>query len=501
MADLTLQGSGSTPVTTNLQRLLLADDIVPGAAPSYELCKIIYEYHPLGLKMVEAPTNMAQSQPREISVAIGPEDRLREAFLLEWNLLNCDDAAANLMRISRIYGAGSLGILTEGETATSPLKYEELYKKNIAFNIWDPLNTSGSLVLNQLPNSFEFLKHESVRVSGQEYHPSRVIVKFNEKPIYLGWTASAFGYVGRSVYQRALYPLKSFINTMVTDDMISRKAGVLVMKLKQAGSIVSQSMLSLFGLKRQVLQDAATNNVISVGQEDAIESLNLQNIDGAGTFARTNILKNIATSADMPAILLENETLVEGFGEGTEDAKVVARYVERYRTEMTPIYMFLDQIVQYRAWNPDFYKTLQAAFPETYGGVDYKVAFYEWRNNFKAVWPSLLTEPDSEKIKVDDTRLKAVIALVEVLMPSMDPENKAVLIQWAADNFNELPLLFTTPLELDYEALAAYEPMDQLAEVKPEAPFSAHDAAIAPAALLTRLADRVRRIEHDRQAA
>jgi len=33
------------------------------------------------------------------------------------------------------------------------------------------------------------------------------------------YTQAAFGFVGRSVYQRPLYPLKSFVQTMITDDL------------------------------------------------------------------------------------------------------------------------------------------------------------------------------------------------------------------------------------------------------------------------------------------
>ena len=43
-------------------------------------------------------------------------------------------------------------------------------------------------------------------MQGQQYHPSRARICLNEMPVYLGYTNSAFGYVGRSVYQRALFP-------------------------------------------------------------------------------------------------------------------------------------------------------------------------------------------------------------------------------------------------------------------------------------------------------
>ena len=116
----------------------------------------------------------------------------------------------------------------------------------------------------------------------------------NEEPIYIHYTSSAFGFVGRSVYQRALFPLKSFIQSMITDDMVTRKAGVLIAKIKPAGSIIDKTMAAMTGLKRNILKDAETNNVISIGQDDSVEAINMQNTDTAMTVARKNLLENIA---------------------------------------------------------------------------------------------------------------------------------------------------------------------------------------------------------------
>jgi len=65
----------------------------------------------------------------------------------------------------------------------------------------------------------------------------------------------------------------------------------------------------------------------------------------------------------MPAKILLQETFAEGFGEGTEDAKYVARFIDGIREEMAPLYNFFDMIVQRRAWTPDFYKLIQEDFP------------------------------------------------------------------------------------------------------------------------------------------
>lgn len=446
--------------TTNLggalQQLLMADEIVPGSDASYQICKTIYAYHPLGRKMADAPITMAQSQQRQISITNAPENRVREVFEAEWRRINADQYIAQVASIARIYGVGSIIVGAREVEPDQELPLDRLADLSIYFNILDPLNTAGSLVLNQDPNAPDFLKYTSIAVSGQVYHRSRSIVLMNERPLYIEYTTSAFGYVGRSVYQRALFPLKSFVSTMVTDDMVARKAGLIVAKLKAPGSIIDNAMQRMAGIKRQILKEAQTNNVMSIDLAESIESLNLQNIDGAGTFARTNILKNIATAADMPAKILENETMVYGFGEGSEDAKNIARYVDTVREWLQPIYSFFDEIVMRRAWNEDFYRTIQADFPE-YKDISYKDAFYRWKNSFEAVWPSLLEDPESET-KAEDVRQKAVLSMLQMLMPQLDKDNKVRLIEWAIDSAGENKHLFPQPLILDYEALREFDP-------------------------------------------
>ena len=246
---------------------------------------------------------------------------------------------------------------------------------------------------------------------------------------------------------------------MVADDMVATKVGVIVAKIKAPGSIIDNAMQRLAGVKRALLQEARTNNVMSIDIAEDISAIDLTNIDGAGTYSRTNILKNIATSADMPAKMLENETMVSGFGEGTEDAKNLARYIDSIRQWMQPAYRFFDEVVMRRAWNEDFYEIIQREYPEEYKDVKYNDAFYRWKNSFEAEWPSLLRDPDSDS-KVEEVRQRAIISMMEILLPEMDPDNKARVIEWAVANAGENRLLFPQPLLLDYDALKEYVPPD-----------------------------------------
>lgn len=468
---------GGSNLGNNLTELLGCDDIEPGSSPSYEICKTIWLYHPLGKKLVEGPVAMAQSQRRVIAVPDSPGDRVVKAFEDQWEKDLLDDVVYNVVSVSRAYGIGSVAVACQKVPADEPIDLKKLADLPIAFSVFDPLNTAGSLVLNQDPNSIDFMKTTGIAVSGRAYHRSRTVTIMNERPVYIAYTSSAFGFVGRSVFQRVLFPLKSFIQTMVTDDLVTKKAGVFIMMLSVAGAIIDQIMQASASLKRAFVKIATTGNVISIGKDEKVETLNMQNIDGAYGNARKNILENIATGADMPAIILKQETFAEGFGEGTEDAKLVAGFVDAFRRKIKPVYDFLDPITMRRAWNEDFYKALQNEFPD-WKSVPYEEAFYRWQKSYTATWPNLLTEPDSEKVKTADVKLKAIIAVVEVWGPLLDPENVATLVQWASDNINEDEIMFQNPLVLDYEKLLSYVPPQQVEEPHEPKPFAATDSAL-----------------------
>jgi hypothetical protein len=464
----TLQVNGS-PLSTPLYKLLMADNIEPGSDPSYQLCKIIYLYHPLGAKMAEAPIKAAQSQARKFTVQNAPPEVLK-ALADEHRALKTDENVKNLITVKRVYGIGSIAMGSEYEATDEPVNYWNLWRDStLYFNVLDPLNTAGSLVLNQNPNSPDFEKPTFLRSNGKNYHRSRYQIAMNESPVYIAYTSSAFGYVGRSVYQRALFPLKSFIRSMIADDMIELKLGLIVAKMKSPGSVINKAMQALQGLKRAILKEGQTGNVISIGIEEEIATLDMQNVDGAGTFARSNILKNAATASDMPAVMLENETLTEGFGEGTEDAKNIARYINTTRQDADPIYSWFDNIAQYRAWNPEFFAIIQRQYPVEYGGRDYKEVFFEWKAAFTSEWPSWLIEPESDEVKVEKEKCDTIVAVLEKLLPQLDPSNKNRVLQWAADNLNESKRLFPHELVLDYEALEDFQEEEQQRLVDNEA--------------------------------
>src|ERR1700680_1324325 len=110
-----------TSLGTPLGQLLNADAIEPGSKPSYQLCKLIFEYHVLGKKMVDTPVKMAMSQPREITVPRSPEERVVKAFNDEWKKCGADTYIAGIGGLARMYGIASAGLVCDKLKPMDPI--------------------------------------------------------------------------------------------------------------------------------------------------------------------------------------------------------------------------------------------------------------------------------------------------------------------------------------------------------------------------------------------
>src|SRR5215469_12310336 len=118
-----------------LQELLVAPDIVPGDVISYETCKQIYLYHPLGARITEGPVSLAMAQKLDIKVPNSSGEKCGEAFAEEWKNIGGDFLVHNILTVSRIYGVASIALLVEGMKSSESINYWDLPDLNISFNI------------------------------------------------------------------------------------------------------------------------------------------------------------------------------------------------------------------------------------------------------------------------------------------------------------------------------------------------------------------------------
>jgi hypothetical protein len=454
MAEIQLNDNMGAELT----KILDADEIQPGTEVGYDLCKLLWMYHPLGGKLVEKPISMAMCKPRQYNVDTDPDERVVRRFREVWERMKLNDKIKNYFFITRCYGAGAIGVGTDGDPCANPLPTFGLREEDVYINVWDPLNTAGSMVTDQNPNSRFFQQANStLKINGKKWHPSRTLKNFNGTPIYLEYQNSTFGFTGRSVFQRVLYPMKSYISTMTANDLVSQKAGVLVAKTTQNGSVMNAIKEMATAMKRKVVKFARNGGVISVGDKEDVTSLNLQNIDGALNAARDNIISDIASGSDVPAILIKEEAFSQGWGEGSEDSKAVSQYIDGVRQDIEPVMDYFEKIVQYIAWNEDFFNSMKSDFPDIFTG-DYESTFYMWRREFSATWQELVEESPDKRRESDSKVIQQATALYTALTTNVDPENRATIADWLSSVVNATQTYGDVPLIIDVEALANYEP-------------------------------------------
>jgi len=441
-----------------LIEILDKDEIQPGSDVGYELCKLIWQFHPLGGKLVEKPIDMAMCKPRRYILDTDPDERVKKRFEDAMKSAGIVDKVKNFFYVSRCYGAAAIGIGSIDGNNAEPLGTFDLREEDLFINVFDPLNAAGSMVTSQDPNSPNFqAADQTLTINSQPWHSSRTLTIFHGAPIYLEYQNSAYGYTGRSVFQRCLYPLKSYISTMIANNLVAQKAGLIVAKTEQNGSIASGLVALATRMKRRMLQEARTNDVVSIGTEDSVESLNLQNIDGALKQARDNIIADVATASDVPAQLLKEEAFAQGFSDGKEDSKAISQYVDGVRQDIEPVMQFFEKKVMYIAWTREFYESLRSEFPDIIT-ESYEDTFYTWQNEFRAEWQELVEESPDARREADKLVVDGAIQLFNAIAPHLDPESKAAAVTWLTDVSNATKTYEDTPLIVDEDKIASYVP-------------------------------------------
>lgn len=457
---------------SRLLKLLETSDIKSGSDASYELCKLIWIYHPLGGKLVEKPISMALCKPRSRNVKTDPDERVIRRFNEVWDKLNITEKIRDVFFTARCYGAAAIGIGELNTSSEESLNKNKLKEEDIFINIFDPLNISGSMVTTQDPNSPEFQQANlHLKVAGKQWHPSRTIKVFNGSPVYLEYQSSSYGYTGRSVFLRSLYPLRSYLKIMEANETIAEKVALIIAKVSNNGSVISSVMQKIGEIKRAFIKSGKNGNILQIGKDDTIESLDLKNVDEPLKLARDNIISDIASGSDIPAILIKEEAFSHGFGEGTEDSKAISQYIDGVRQAIDPVMSYFEDLIQHIAWGEEFYESVKEEHPDIFT-EDHKTTFYQWKDEFTSSWQELVEESPNERRDSDGKVIENAAKLYAVLAPNIDPKNRAKASDWLASICNDTETYKNTPLTIDLDDLENYQPIPEVKESVEEEPIN-----------------------------
>lgn len=136
MAEIQLDSG----LSSQLSKILDSEEIQPGTDVGYELCKLLWQYHPLGGKLVEKPISMAMCKQRQYSVDTDPDERVVRRFQEVWERMEVNEKIKNFFFVSRCYGAAAIGVGTTSVSCKDELPGFGLTEDDVYINVWDPLN-------------------------------------------------------------------------------------------------------------------------------------------------------------------------------------------------------------------------------------------------------------------------------------------------------------------------------------------------------------------------
>lgn len=322
-----LSSEPKTAITKTSKNGYLESDIFRSL--SYKDCQNLYSYIPLAKRIINLPIKIAINN---MNIKWGSEDEYKdEEGLKDIDINYIKTLCTDYISKVRLYGYSVLLPLVGPEdNASKPLMKSEIYDKEIRYNILDPLNVTVTIDNN--PTSYNFKRITSMRViNGPLIHSNRALALNNRlNNLYLQYNNASFNYVGLSELQ-SCYCLMNVIATAITsmERQLMHSSLMVVEEEKGSTNVNTQSMTAQADLLSQVKQDS----VVLLRNGLKLNQFQLSNFDTI-TNSIDSINKLISMTTDIPSVLFTDESLGNGFSEGSSDGQIVEMYLTDIRNSL-----------------------------------------------------------------------------------------------------------------------------------------------------------------------
>lgn len=296
---------------------------------SYKDCQNLYSYIPLAKRIINLPVKIAINN---MNIKWGSEGEYKdEEGLKDIDINYVKTLCTDYISKVRLYGYSVLLPLVGPEdNASKPLMKSEIYDKEIRYNILDPLNMTVTIDNN--PASYNFKRITSMRVNnGPLIHSNRALALNNRlNNLYLQYNNASYNYVGLSELQ-SCYCLMNVIATAITsmERQLMHSSLMVVEEEKGSTNVNTQSMTAQADLLSQVKQDS----VVLLRNGLKLNQFQLSNFDTI-TNSIDSINKLISMTTDIPSVLFTDESLGNGFSEGSSDGQIVEMYLTDIRNSL-----------------------------------------------------------------------------------------------------------------------------------------------------------------------
>ena len=366
---------------------------------SYQECKDIYTYWPLGKRIATALPNFAMSAERNVHFGELPPI-VNEVFKEACVSYKVDNIVKQTAVYARVFGMAALYVSHTKADAVKPLKNSDYQNGEVGFNVLDPLIVNG-IQISQNPLEYSYQRLENIKVNGVEVDGSRVVAVFNDLPFYLRWVPSTYNWGSPSVYQNMYGLIKSWNRCVVALERMATKAGSIIIKSRD-GAVISGLIAEAARKTLNLIRNMQNDGAALVEKDADVEFFNLTGVDVVDSIVTQMNQLILMALADTPSAILLDKDLAQGFGEGSEDMKALLMAVDTFRHQiLKPLYDFIDGVVLRVAFNDSKLTEILNEHKKDLNGIKDTATLRETIfKEYKFEWGNLY--PETEATKLDN---------------------------------------------------------------------------------------------------
>lgn len=409
-----LKGNNEEQYATDAGDSTYINDELLGAYKnlSYEECRQIYRFWPLGKRVAAALPNFAMSAGRNFLIKNAPPE-IAEEIKKTAEQIDLEGTVNKASIYARIYGLSFIFVSTQDNNPDKPLTYKDI-QQGFNFNVLDPLAMGGNISIDINPLSYNFNKPLGFTIKGHKVNSKRVLACYNDIPLYYQWNKSSFSWSGPSIYQNMTLLIRSWNRAIIAIQRMSTKAASIIVKSKDIAyqtGVNLQAINKNLSLIRDMENDGITD--IKVGEE--VEFFNLTGISEIDTIIDKIHSGLMMALNDTPSSILLDRHLAQSMSDGDNDMKAIIIAVDKFRKGiLTPIYEFVDKFLLYKTFSPALIKQMKNKYPDLYANMGENEILAHWMENYTFEYNNIYPLSKNEEADTQSKHLDNMLKIKEL---------------------------------------------------------------------------------------
>ena len=363
---------------------------------TYEECRNIYRYWPLGKRIATALPKFAMSPGRRFNCGDAPKevvDAIEKAALD----LQIENAAYRCAVYSRVFGVSFIYIACEGKSPGEAIDYEDIQNLRCVFNVIDPLASGAHIAVDNDPLSITFAKPIATHIRGNPVHSKRIVAVSNDLPLYYKFNPSSFSFSGPSVFQNMTLVIRSWNRSIVALQRLATKAAAIILKVKDTAFATSAGIEAM-QKNLEFIRSVENDGIAAIKSTEEVNFFAINGVNEVDVILQKLHSAIMMALSDTPTNILLDKNLSTGLADGDNDMKAILISVDGFRKDtLAPLYAFMDRYLKYKAFTPALINEMRRKYGDLYSTLSDEEILRRWCDDFSYEFNELYPQTENER--------------------------------------------------------------------------------------------------------